>query len=80
MIQSIIRTEGNCNIEHVHGFLMMNASRVKTDAGSLVAYNFLMETMARLEVGIITFDASVTFEHLRAFLALFITRSVTKPW
>ncbi len=68
IIQAVAESEGNCNIEHVHGFLMMNASRVKTDAASLVAYNFIMETMARLKVGIITFAASATFEQIRSFL------------
>ena len=70
-IKAVVRTEGNCNIEHVHGFLMMNASRIKTDAASLAPYNFMMETMGRLKVGVVTFDAAASFEDLRAFLYVF---------
>ncbi len=68
IIEKLHQTEGHCNIERVHGFLMMNATRIKTDAASLVPYSFLMEAMAKCRIGVITFNEPITFEDLRAFL------------
>ncbi|HUV38723.1 MAG TPA: HD-GYP domain-containing protein [Planctomycetota bacterium] len=70
-IQRVFETEGACNLEHVHGSLMLNAARLKTDVAGLVPYNFVMETFTKLRTGSIQFDAGITFEDLRNFLYVF---------
>ena len=67
----LFKTEGACNLEYVHGFLMLNGTRLKTDVAGLVPYNFMMETMDKLKTGTISFDMSITFEDLRNFLYVF---------
>ncbi|KPK99376.1 MAG: hypothetical protein AMK75_06590, partial [Planctomycetes bacterium SM23_65] len=49
LMQQLFGAEGACNIEHVHSFLMLNGSRLKTDVAGLVPYNFMMETMSKLK-------------------------------
>ena len=71
LMQELFGADSACNLEHVHSFLMLNGSRLKTDVAGLVPYNFLMETMSKLQTGTISFETTITFEDLRSFLYVF---------
>jgi len=71
LVEQVFEMEGSCNLEHVHGSLMLNATRVKTDVAGLVPYNFMMETFSRLKTGSLLFEPTLTFEDLRSFLYVF---------
>ena len=73
LMQQLFGAEGACNIEHVHSFLMLNGSRLKTDVAGLVPYNFMMETMSKLKTGTISLEPTITFDDVRNFLYVFAT-------
>jgi putative nucleotidyltransferase with HDIG domain len=71
LIRTLARTEGACHLEHMHSFLLLNGSRLKTDVAGLMPYNFMMETMGKLKTGAIGFAPDLAFEDLRKFLYVF---------
>jgi len=71
LMKKTFKTEGACNLEHVHGFLMLNATRIKTDVAGILPYNFIMEALSRFKTGSIFFGQTITFEDLRNFLCVF---------
>lgn len=71
LMKRLFDSEEACNIEHVHNFLMLNATRLKTDFAGLVPYNFIMQMMDKLKTGSLLFDPAITFEDLRNFLYVF---------
>jgi len=71
LIKKVIGSEGACVLEHIHGFLMLNGSRLKTDVVGLIPYNFMMEAMTKLRTGMVLFEATVTFDDLCNFLYIF---------
>ena len=71
LIKKLFGSDGACNLEHVHGFLMLNGSRLRTDVVGLVPYNFMMDAMAKLKTGTVSLDATITFDELRSFFYVF---------
>jgi HD-GYP domain-containing protein (c-di-GMP phosphodiesterase class II) len=71
LIKRLFGSEGACNLEHVHGFLMLNGSRLKTDVVGLVPYNFMMDAMAKLKTGAVSLEPTITFDELQGFLYVF---------
>ena len=71
LIKKLHASEGACSLEHVHGFLMLNGSRLKTDVVGLVPYNFMMDAMTKLKTGTVSLEPTITFDELRTFLYVF---------